>query len=246
MALEPDLLIIQEITETDAGTLDARATHWVGLQGRKGKAVFGFTDQPCVIADSRPTDLRWFLPVQWNGFFILASWAHVVTTSRRYVRVMLEALEHYRPFLLARPSIIIGDLNSNIVLDHKHRGKSHTDLVARLDALEMSSAYHHGSVEAHDLESTPTFFLYRHREKPYHFDYAFGANGLLDDARLSRRRDRGLDRIERSPAVDSGSARPGAGIAIVALPRLASGRPLELAWRSINGAECCSAHPWLL
>ncbi len=184
LVLEPDLLIVQEITESDAGQVEARAAHWVGLPGRKGVAVFGFADQPCVVADVRPTDLRWFLPVHWNGLFILASWAHVVTPTRRYVRVMHEALDHYQSFLRAQPSIIIGDLNSNTVFDHKHRGKSHTDLVARLDVMGMSSAYHRASGEAHGQETTPTFFLYRHRDKPYHFDYVFGSNDLLDDARL--------------------------------------------------------------
>lgn len=185
LTLEPDLLIIQEITESDAGQVNADAIHWVGLPGRKGMAVFSFTDQPCVIADLGPTDLRWFLPVQWNGFFILASWAHVVTPTRRYVRMIHEALDHYRPFLLANPSIIMGDLNSNTVFDHKHRGKSHTDLVARLDELAISSAYHRASGEAHGQETTPTFFLYRHQDKPYHFDYAFGSNSLLENARFS-------------------------------------------------------------
>ncbi len=188
LALEPDLLVIQEITGPDAENVDAYASHWVGLpgqkgrKGRKGMAVFGFTNQPCVIADSRLTDLRWFLPVQWNGPFIMASWAHVVTPIRRYVRVMHEALGHYGPFLVAQPSIIIGDLNSNTVLDHKHRGKSH---LTRLDALGMSSAYHRGSGGTHGQETTPTFFLCRHRNKAYHFDYVFGLDSLLEEDRLS-------------------------------------------------------------
>jgi hypothetical protein len=35
------------------------------------------------------------------------------------------------------------------------------------------SAYHSRYAEAQGRETRPTFFLYRHRQRPYHIDYCF-------------------------------------------------------------------------
>lgn len=185
LALEPDLLVIQEITENDADVVEARSAHWVGLPRHKGMAVFGFDDVPCELVPWPSNDLRWYLPVRWNGLGILAIWAHIITSPRRYVRVMHEALDVYGSFLTAGPGIIIGDLNSNTVLVHKPWGRSHTDLVTRLNDLGFASVYHVRHNEAPGSELTPTFFLYRHLDTPYHFDFVFAANALSERAHLS-------------------------------------------------------------
>ena len=39
----------------------------------------------------------------------------------------------------------------------------------------LCSAYHHQQKEEQGKESTPTFFMHRHADKPYHIDYAFVA-----------------------------------------------------------------------
>lgn len=45
----------------------------------------------------------------------------------------------------------------------------------------LCSAYHHQQNEEQGKESTPTFFLHRHADKPYHIDYAFVAPERLRD-----------------------------------------------------------------
>jgi hypothetical protein len=185
LALEPDLLVIQEITESDAAAVNCRTSHWIGPDRGKGMAVFNFTDRPSTIDAAYAGSLPWFMPVDWNGFAILAAWACVISNSRRYVRLIHEAVDHYQPVLSSPRTIIVGDLNSNAVFDRKHRGRSHSDLVERLGRMNISSAYHIGSGEPHGEESFPTFFMYRHRDKPYHFDYAFASNDMLVNARLT-------------------------------------------------------------
>lgn len=185
LELEPDFLVIQEITEGDAQGVDARFMRWVGAPGLKGMAVFSFADHPWAIDDADLSDLWWFIPVRWNGLSILAAWACRMTNSRRYVRAMHEVLDRYSGFLDPTSSIVIGDLNSSTVFDKKHSRLSHTHLVERLGAAGLSSAYHHQSGELHGAESEPTFFLYRHEHRAYHLDYAFVSNPLLERSRVT-------------------------------------------------------------
>ncbi len=185
LELEPDFLVIQEVTQDDALRVDARFVRWVGAPGRKGMAVFNFTDHPCTVDDADLSNLWWFIPVRWNGLSILACWACKMTNSRRYVRVMHEAIDRYTGFLDPTSSIVIGDLNSSTVFDKKHSRASHTHLVERLGAMGLTSAYHHLIGEIHGEESEPTFFLYRHEDRAYHLDYAFVSNPLLERSQIT-------------------------------------------------------------
>lgn len=183
--LEPDFLVVQEITEADAQGVDARFMRWVGSPGRKGMAVFGFTDHPCTVDDTDLSELWWFIPVRWNGLSILAAWACKMTSSRAYIRVMHEALAHYARFLDSWPSIVIGDFNSSAVFDSNRGIKWHGNLVKQFESMNMASVYHHASGEFHGEESVPTFFLYRHQLRTFHLDYAFVSNPLLDRSQIT-------------------------------------------------------------
>jgi len=69
---------------------------------------------------------------------------------------------------------MLGDFNSNSIWDSEYpRTLNHSALVSRLDALGMVSAYHAYHDEEHGAETRPTFFLYRHENRPYHIDFAF-------------------------------------------------------------------------
>jgi endonuclease/exonuclease/phosphatase family metal-dependent hydrolase len=37
----------------------------------------------------------------------------------------------------------------------------------------LTSVYHEHHGETHGAETRPTYFLYRHRHRPYHLDYCF-------------------------------------------------------------------------
>lgn len=79
----------------------------------------------------------------------------------------------------------MGDFNSNSIWDRAHPGCSHSDLVARLEQLQMTSVYHAQTNERQGEETASTFYLYRHRDKGYHLDYAFVSRGLLKQAHLA-------------------------------------------------------------
>ena len=69
--------------------------------------------------------------------------------------------------------IIGGDFNSNAIWDQWDRWWNHTDVVNILAEKDIKSIYHLKSGEQQGQESTPTFWLQKNKEKPYHIDYFF-------------------------------------------------------------------------
>jgi endonuclease/exonuclease/phosphatase family metal-dependent hydrolase len=186
-ALRPDLLILQEVSRRDLDETHARFRHWVGKSPHKGLAILGFADHDYQLDDRFTEDLPWFIPLRVADLDlqILAIWASVKTTQLRYVRVIHAALDHYDAFIRAAPTILIGDFNSNSFWDKKHGQLDHTHLVARLDELGLRSVYHHQRGEPHGGEREPTWYLYRHRTRGYHIDFAFVPDALLPHASLT-------------------------------------------------------------
>jgi exonuclease III len=183
--LEVDLQVIQEASFPDVAALEAPFTHWVGRPNGRGLAIIGNQDAAFRIHESYRPDLPWFVPLEVGPIRLLAVWACVANPRLRYVRLIHAALDHYEAFLSPAPAIVIGDLNSNAIFDRKHGTATHTRLVDRLANLGLASVYHTQTGEAHGAESSPTFFLYRHRDKPYHFDYAFVSDDLMMASRLA-------------------------------------------------------------
>jgi exonuclease III len=181
---DADLLVIQEASERDILAMDTAITHWVG-KGHRGLAVIGKNGTTFRVDPIWDPTLPWFTPVHIGNLRVLAVWASVLTNSRRYVRLVHEALDLYQDFLEHDQAIVIGDLNSNTVFDGKHRGLSHTDLVDRLSSKGLTSVWHHQHNEAHGQESRPTFYMYRRPEKTWHLDYAFVSNAFLTNASLT-------------------------------------------------------------
>lgn len=70
-------------------------------------------------------------------------------------------------------TILIGDFNSNAIWDRKHGKRNHSNVVGELKKINIVSAYHYLNNEEEGFETQPTFYLYRHTERPYHIDYCF-------------------------------------------------------------------------
>ncbi|HRQ86835.1 MAG TPA: endonuclease/exonuclease/phosphatase family protein [Candidatus Saccharibacteria bacterium] len=186
LALKPDIIVLEEVSQKDIADSNAPFTHWVGSNTHKGLGVIGVTPNEYKIADNYTDDLPWFLPIEIPSLNInlLAVWAHVKSQQLRYVRVSNEAFDRYRDFLTARPSIMAGDFNSNTNWDNLHPGKSHSILVEKLSSSDINSLYHHQTNEKQGDEQTPTQYMYRKPEKGYHIDYAFMSSSLLDRSNI--------------------------------------------------------------
>lgn len=183
LELDADIYVIQECenpeTCKDPGyRAFFKNYHWAGVYSYKGLMVF--TTRP----DITLTRLNWgaedkrvFIPVSVNDSFnLVAAWACDPYCEELYdwVEIVSENLND--------ETIIIGDLNSNVTLDPKHlrkSGKSFGHVIQQLEPKGLIPMWHHYHKQEQGKEKTPTFYLYRHLDKPLHIDHCFANPELV-------------------------------------------------------------------
>ncbi len=204
--LNADILIIQECENPKESTESYRewaGEHlWTGKSKHKGIGVFSkhnHTLSHCKwdgeynvegLSPGHPalrwktSDLELFLPCESNnGITLLAVWTRLAGSSIfGYIGQFWKYLQIHRQDISASKCIIIGDLNSNSTWDKPDRWWNHSDVVNELRNIGMESLYHFQHKEEHGIESLPTFFMHRNTERPYHIDYTFMPNDLLNQS----------------------------------------------------------------
>lgn len=208
-ALGCDILVIQECEDPARSTQGYKRWAdnylWVGQNKNKGIGVFArnahkienlnwygeFEIQGLLsTSDSirwSTNDLELFLPVKINDeLTLLACWTKGgVSQSFRYIGQLWKYLQVHRSELSSRKTMIMGDLNSNARWDRPDRWWSHTDTVNELVNLGVYSLYHRQMGEEQGQESQPTFYLQKNKSKPYHIDYVFMSDDLIDSGKLA-------------------------------------------------------------
>jgi hypothetical protein len=171
--LKPDLKILQECSEP-AGGVDDHCL-WFGNDPNRGVGVLttGIWRLAQGLVDLAVPDSTY--PVCVSGpvvMHLLAVWAQRRPT---YVRAILEGLDRYRPFLLAGPTIVVGDLNSHARWDpDQHPAANHTALVRSLcEEFGLVSAFHAAEHHLGFREEPATLYWQWQRNQPYHIDYCF-------------------------------------------------------------------------
>lgn len=178
----PDIAVIQECSERAATSFadDGYMGHWIGDNPNKGMAVFWRKRWSLrSIVPCRGSLPKWIVPYDVDGlvsFTLIAVWACAIKGDRRasYVGQIHQALRERPGWFSKAPVVMAGDFNSNAIFDKNRPDANHSLMVEELrDQYGLISAYHAISRQQHGEETRPTFHLYRHAEKPYHFDYIF-------------------------------------------------------------------------
>ena len=171
--LAADVCVLQECLAPRARVENAR---WAGERAKKGVAVVAFGAWRIRRRRVRGRVPNYIVPFDVDGptsFTVLAVWSK---PHRRfpYVEGIHEAVRIYRTLIASRPTVILGDFNSNPIWDHQHRpGWSHSALVERLRDLGLVSAYHAFHGETPGEETRATYYHTWNRRKPFHIDYCF-------------------------------------------------------------------------
>jgi exodeoxyribonuclease-3 len=187
LALKPDIAIVAECAEPARlrfrrrpGWVESEPV-WIGRNPSKGLAVFAFNGFRAQLAEFYRPRYRYIAPVHISGpldCHLLAVWAQNFSggiTRKGQTGPLRLALGRYRDFIAARPAIVAGDLNHNVIWDKPGWRNNHGDTVALLSGLGLESAYHAFHREAPGRESRPTLY-WRDRRKDgptYHIDYVF-------------------------------------------------------------------------
>ncbi len=147
---------------------------WFGDNKNKGLAIF--TKPNITIKDNKWNSycLRNFVSLKINDKYDLVGvWACSPYIEEYYIYQSIN-IDKY-----TENTILIGDFNSNAQWDKKHGKRNHSTVVKELDELNIVSAYHYFHKEKMGEETQPTFYLYRHLDKPHHIDYCFANSQKL-------------------------------------------------------------------
>jgi exodeoxyribonuclease-3 len=189
LAHHPDILVLQECEQTDRIIFQKRwpkpnSALWFGNNPHKGLAIFSFGEYKLKAHNWHNPNIRLVVPVsvrhERNRFTLFAIWAHnPEDPDGRYVEQVWKAVHHYEK-QLSKPAILIGDFNSNTIWDKKYRKGNHSHVVEKLATKGITSSYHQFHNQVQGEEQHPTFYLYKHKNKPYHLDYCFTSSHFSD------------------------------------------------------------------
>ena len=189
LALEPDILIIPECEHPDKlnfknNVILPTDMLWFGRNQHKGLGIFSYSNFRFQVLEAYNENFVMIVPLAVTdghfGFTLFAVWANnPKDPDGRYITQVWKAIQHYDALITNSRTVLVGDFNSNTIWDKPRREGNHSKVVQRLQAKGIHSVYHTYYNQAQGQEQHPTFYLYRHQNKPYHLDYCFVSTDLL-------------------------------------------------------------------
>lgn len=188
LAYQPDILIVPECEHPDKlkFTIDTPKPSgivWLGANQNKGLAVLSYNNFKLKKLDNHNPEIKLIVPVAINkgrrNFILLAIWANNPNDADgQYVEQVWKAIQYYSDLLDSKKIVLAGDFNSNTIWDRKYRISNHSNVVKFLEQKNIFSSYHVHHKQVQGKEDHPTYYLYRHKDKPYHLDYCFVSKSL--------------------------------------------------------------------
>ncbi len=188
---KPDILIIIECEHPDklihsADIPNPTDSLWFGKNHNKGLAIFSYGTFRFKVLKNHNENFRMIIPIEVTGgsydFNLFLVWAYNPTDNEgRYITQVWKAIIHYDKLLTNKPTMFIGDFNSNVIWDYKkHKLGNHAGVVKMLEDKGISSTYHVHHKQVQGKEEHPTFYMYRHKDKAYHIDYCFVSADMME------------------------------------------------------------------
>ncbi|CAN5758847.1 endonuclease/exonuclease/phosphatase family protein [soil metagenome] len=187
--LKPDILVISECEHPDKllfsnSSFKPTQILWFGVNQHKGLAIIALNNYKLELLDIYNPAFRMVIPIRVTGngvlFNLFAIWANNPDDPEgQYVEQVWKAINYYDDHFMHHSTILAGDFNSNTIWDRKLGIGNHSTVVKRLEEKFIYSAYHKHYKQEQGKEKHPTFYLYKHKDKPYHIDYCFVSDDLL-------------------------------------------------------------------
>jgi exonuclease III len=184
---DPDILVISECENPDALKFPVSVKQpdsiiWYGNKSHKGLGVFAYNGYQLKLLHEPA--FQTILPIRVKhgrkSLNLFAVWANNPSDKKnQYVGQVWQAIHQYDDIIKNSRTILAGDFNSNTIWDKPKRVGNHSDVVRVLGTKKIGSVYHHHHKQIQGNEAHPSFYLYRHLDKPYHLDYCFASKDLL-------------------------------------------------------------------
>lgn len=186
----PDLLIVQECEHPDKLNFSTTTPQpnnllWYGDNLNKGLGIFSYGTLKLKLHPTYNPEFKIIVPLEVRGLGInitlIAIWANNPDDKEgRYIEQIWKAVHYYEKLLKKKHILLAGDFNSNTIWDRPRRVGNHSALVEKLLNKKIHSVYHKHFAQVQGTEYHPTFYLHRNKEKPYHLDYCFVSENLLN------------------------------------------------------------------
>ena len=190
LAKAPDILVVPECEHPDKLLFDVEIKKpsdavWFGHNKNKGLGIFSYSTFRFKVLDVYNDQFKMVIPLSVSGgdidFILFAVWANnPADREGQYITQVWKAIHHYKSILSGSHVIFVGDFNSNTIWDKPRREGNHSTVVKLLESKGIYSVYHRHFSQQQGMEAHPTYYLYRHKDKPYHLDYCFVSVKFLD------------------------------------------------------------------
>ena len=190
LTLNPDILVVQECESPERlifqnSTIKTNDFLWFGDNQNRGLGIFSFGNFKFELLEQYNPAFKIVTPIKVsskdNSFVLFAIWANnTQDKNNQYIEQVWKAINHYDEILNNEMTILTGDFNSNKIWDRKHRIGNHSEVVEKLAKKNIFSIYHNHYNEEQGKETKPTFYLQRNKNKPYHIDYCFASESLIE------------------------------------------------------------------
>lgn len=189
----PDIVVVSECEHPDklkftAGAPVPTDVCWYGGNLNKGLGVFSYGDYRLRLLDAHRPSFKTILPLSVTKkdfeMTLFAVWANNPQDKKyQYVGQIWKAVNYYKKLLKEKNVILAGDFNSNAIWDRPRRTFNHSSVVEFLEKRKIFSTYHRRHAQKQGREAHPTWYMYRHQDKPYHLDYCFASENLIEKLR---------------------------------------------------------------
>jgi len=185
-----DILVIPECENpnTNGKWHEFTDWKWIGENDNKGLGVF--TRNGISIGSAIEIEgCRYALAVTTDVLDVLGVWAMNDTQNprQRYIGQVWTALQNY-PDFVDSDTIVLGDFNWNTIWDKSPKSPLRGNLsetIGELNGHGLQSAYHRITGHEFGEEASPTLFMHRKEDRPYHIDYAFLPERMLESVKIS-------------------------------------------------------------
>ena len=185
LPFNPDIMVIPECEDM---TIPLQSdSFWEGSQKSKGLGVFTFNDFKIELYKNYSDEFKYIIPLILKNnkqtFHLIAVWTQMVgpkvKNHKNYINQFRLSLDYYKEFISFKNVIIAGDFNSNLIWK-SGLDKDHQNVINTLSTLNIQSAYHHYFKEEQGKELQPTYYHYHQKKRPFHIDFCFLSNNLLN------------------------------------------------------------------
>ena len=187
---KPDILVIIECEHPEKLIFNSELPKptdilWFGNNHHKGIALFSYCEFRFKKFENHNENFKSIIPIEITSekfkFNLFLIWAfNPDDREGKYITQVWKAINYYDSLLINFPTVLIGDFNSNTIWDKKHKMGNHSSVVQQLEKRRIYSTYHYYYNQIQGTEEHPTFYMHRHRDKPYHIDYCFVSSDILE------------------------------------------------------------------